>query len=160
MKKCQHCNGPIPPDRRQDAQYCKEQCRNLAYQRRLRHGLRSSELPAEMQELGDFLLARSPAAAIGVRCLLSENAASPMVYPPRGRKSRRFDGTFSNRPYFLLKPFEPPRVPQARVYQVEFVDAQGAVLPTPYGLTAGVYVPLASRMCLPGKSYVTYQKPA
>ena len=154
MRICKNCQGPIPDALRQDARHCKENCRNVVYQRKHRRDTLSQPLPPAMLELLTYLFTHAPAEAIGCRLLIVEPERPPIVYPPQGRRSRRFDGRFSDRSYFPLNPPEAPRVPKAMLYQIEFVDAAGALVPTPYGLTGGVYVPIASRMCMPGKTHV------
>ena len=130
-----------------------EKCRNVAYQRNYRRGTLTKPLPPAMLDLLTFLLTHAPAEAIGFRLLLAEADRQPIVYPPQGRSSRRFDGRFSDQPYFRLNPPEAPRVPKSMLYQIEFVDAAGAIVPTPYGLSGGVHVPIAARMCMPGKTH-------
>ncbi len=153
MRICKLCQGPIPELNRRDSLHCKERCRNLAYQRASRRGAKPP-LPPDMLELLTYLSTHAPPMAIGYRLLLAESDRQPTVYPPQGRRSRRFDGSLSDRSYFRLRPGEAPRVPKVMLYQIQFVDAAGAILPTPYGLSGGVHVPIATRMCMPGKSHV------
>jgi hypothetical protein len=62
--------------------------------------------------------------------------------PPRAASYR----LISQRPLpwacfnFDLQPFEPPRVPYAGIYKIEYFDAAGRNLGTPYALTMGLFV--------------------
>lgn len=118
-------------------------------------------LPPELRQLRDTLIAHSAQAAIGYRLGLREGLPEMLWFPSTsGRRSKRFDGRFDDRPYFELRPcFEPPRVPRATLYEVEFVGADLFVFKLPYALSGGIYVPVATPMCLPGKKHIPRRRP-
>jgi len=138
-----------------DAQFCGAACRSRAYQRGLRLGFPEPKLTPELVALRDLLLAHAPAQAARYLLGLTELGADIIWYPivnSRTGKIRRFDGSYSQSTSFSLRPFEPPRVPRSTIYVILFFDRFGQQLETPHALSGGVYVPVASRMCLPGKT--------
>ena len=88
---------------------------------------------------------------LGLTELGEENVWYPKAQSRTGR-SRRYDGSYSDARTFSLRPFELPRVPRATIYLIVFLDRYESPLETPYAFSAGIHVPVTSRMCLPGKT--------
>lgn len=155
MRLCTYCGNPIPDRVRMDAQFCGASCRSRSYQRGLRLGFPEPKLTPALTELRDLLLTHAPAQATRYLLGLTELGPDIIWYPrvaSRTGKSRRFDGSYSPSASFSLRPFEPPRVPRSTIYLIIFFDRFDQQLETPHALSAGVHVPVASRMCLPGKT--------
>lgn len=155
MRLCTYCGNPIPNQVRMDAQYCSSACRSKAYQRGLRLGFPEPKLTQEMIYLRDLLLSHAPPQATRYVLGLTELGRDIIWYPRVNSatgKIRRFDGSYSQSNSFSLRPFEAPRVPRATIYAVMFFDRYICQLETPHALSGGVHVPVATRMCLPGKT--------
>lgn len=99
-----------------------------------------------LERLARTLLSHAPRDAAGYRLgdlfRIPGRGAELWFYPPSERASLRADGTRIQRCYFLLDPFDVPVVPCAGCYGVEYVDADGALLPAVPALLAGVSVEL------------------
>lgn len=154
---CQICHQPFT-SQRSDAKYCCAACRAAAVRARERIAPILSEA---MKTLGQALGSIAPAGTVGYRLALPKT----VLQPRRGtsgelhwfpglqrRRTMRWDGSYSDRPYFVLTrtTFEPPRVPVATVYVIQFIDEKGLTLPTPKSLAAGVSIVEATRMSWPG----------
>ena len=99
-----------------------------------------------LEALAETLLSHAPREAAGYRLgelfRVPGRGAELWFYPPSERASLRADGTRIQRSYFLLHPFEVPVVPSAGCYGVEYVDAEGAILPAVSALLSGISVEL------------------
>lgn len=138
-----------------DAQFCRPECRSRAYQRGLRLGFPEPKMTPELIEFRDLLLAHAPSNATRYLLGLTELGEHVIWYPrvtSNSGKVRRYDGSYSQSASFSLRPFEPPRVPRATIYFVSFLDRYDQQLATPHAFLGGIHVPVASRMCLPGKT--------
>jgi hypothetical protein len=162
---CQHCKREFT-SRRRDKRFCSRSCQWA-------QGSKGDRvLPSEtMLALGLVLKSAAPEGTVGYRLGLrvpqfrrraqtgspGQPASRPEVYwfPPEG-KSLRWDDSYSEQPYFILTRtnFEPPKVPKATTYLIEFLGATGLVLPTPGIFQAGVAIAEASRMTWPGTHHV------
>lgn len=154
---CRHCKKEFL-SKRSDKQHCSNSCRAIDRSAKAK----IPALPSEaMQTLGLALSSMAPSGTIGYRLGLAlgrlhnvEEGRRQDLYwfPSLEGRSMRWDGSFSDRPYFLLSAtqFEPPRVPAMDTYVIHFVDEEGLTLPTPGSLTAGIKIAEASRMSWPG----------
>ena len=76
------------------------------------------KVPKEAASLAALLMA-SPEEAVGYKLGIALDDAQLLTFfPPAGRRSKRFDGSFSEAPFFRLRPFEPPRIPIIGRYAV------------------------------------------
>lgn len=144
---CQHCRRRFDCTR-SDRLFCRASCRWAHH----KDVVQTPPMPSEtMLALGFALKGAAPSGTAGYRLGL-QLAKGMFWFPSQGQRSRRWDGSFSDRPYFVLRAncFEPPKVPKAANYIVHFVDQQGTVLPTPDRFQNGVIVAEASRMSWPG----------
>ncbi len=164
---CKNCKKEFKCTRR-DKKNCSRSCD--WEQERQRESPRPSEL---MLALGLVLKGAAPEGTAGYRLGLppkrpsrkaraaapnasAASAAEPLWFPPAHQRSRRWDGSYSEQPYFVLNRtvFEPPRVPVAGSYLIQFVTAAGLLLPTPSVFESGVTVAEAARMTWPGTHHV------
>lgn len=109
-------------------------------------------MPSEvMISLGLAFKSAAPEGTVGYRLGL-KTAKVTHWFPAQAKRSLRWDGSFSTRPYFVLtdKDFEPARVPKAATYIVHFVGLHGEILPTPEMFRNGIAIVEASRMSWPG----------
>lgn len=145
-RTCKKCGSQLENHLRLDARFCGSTCRSAASQKRKRREERRKRpKPADFQALRTLLLEHAPPTAVGYALGRRETPDSPTCYfPPPGRKTKRSTGRFSDLGYFLLRPFELPRVPVAERYAVRFYDAAGRVLPIVDGLGNGVEVRIAT----------------
>ena len=163
LKICQLCKREFKCSRR-DRRHCSKSCKSAA------RSNRESPIPSEtMLSLGLVLKSAAPEGTIGYRLglpvrrssrraglvpvPLATNTAQEMIwFPPAHQRSLRWDGSYSEQPYFVLtrSAFEPPRVPVAASYRIEFIAATGLILQTPSMLESGVRVAESSRMSWPG----------
>lgn len=161
---CLHCKREFICHRR-DKKCCSPACRWHLYNNR------GPALPSEaMLALGLALKGAAPAGTVGYRLglrmrrpkLRAESTPSQPIaqeifwFPPIGKRSLRWDDSFSDTPHFVLTKttFEPPKVPKATTYLIEFLSATGLVLPTPSIFENGVAIAEASRMSWPGTHQV------
>lgn len=147
VNTCQHCQRSFVCDRR-DRRFCQSSCRWANSKERPK----VPPMPSEaMLSLGLALKSAAPTGAAGYRLGL-KTARVTHWFPGQARRSRRWDGSFSTRPYFVLtdKDFEPPRVPKATTYIIHFIGMHGEILPTPEVFRNGITVVEASRMSWPG----------
>lgn len=155
MRLCAYCQNPIPDRIRMDARFCGAECRRIAYQKGLRLGFPEAAPTPEIIAFRELLLNNAPPQAtryvLGLTELGEENVWYPKAQSRTGR-SRRYDGSYSDARTFSLRPFELPRVPRATIYLIVFLDRYESPLETPYAFSAGIHVPVTSRMCLPGKT--------
>jgi len=138
--------------KRKDKRFCGSSCKWVAAQ----EAPRTPPMPSEaIVALGLALKRAAPQGAAGYRLGLNL-AKVTHWFPPQARKSRRWDGSVSNRPYFVLtkKDFEPPKVPKSGNYIIHFVGFQGEILITPDIFRGGIVVPEGSRMSWPGTHQV------
>ncbi len=171
MKLCLHCRQPIELIRRSDTLYCKRKCRKVAYNQKLLTPELCPALPEALAQVRQTLIAHSTADEIGyqlgwlVQAPQEDAEAAPQPpqaiwLPPTQGRSKRFDGRFDDRPFFELRPrFEPPRVPKPGLYQVRFVGPGGLIVQPPYALSGGLYIPVGTPMCLPGKKHIARHRP-
>lgn len=139
FKACHLCGSPLRKTAREDAIYCSARCRRLAHQ----HYQALGRLPAEFTALEQQLAAYAPEAAVSYRVGLDADPRCILYFPPSDRRSPRWDGSVSRRPYFSLRPLELPVVPQPAIYGLQFFDRAGHELETPPELAGGVaLVPL------------------
>src|SRR5205085_910499 len=78
----------------------------------------------KLRELRELLLKAAPSNAVGYRMGLHQDNTEELIWFPHfsGKKRKRFDGTWTDLPYFELHPhFEPPRVPVVAHYDLRFV---------------------------------------
>ena len=151
MNICQQCQRRFSCDR-SDKRFCQASCRWA----NKKDGPKTPPLPSEtMLSLGMALKGAAPQGTVGYRLGL-KLAKGMFWFPAQGRRSLRWDGSFSNRPYFVLgaNQFEPPKVPKATVYVIHFLDMHGEILATPERFISGVMVAEASRMSWPGTHQV------
>lgn len=151
VNTCQHCRREFVCKRR-DKQFCSSSCKWAGQQARPK----TPPMPSEpMLALGLSLKRAAPKGTIGYRLGL-KLAKTTFWFPPQACKSRRWDGSFSTRPYFVLtaKDFEPPRAPKAGNYILHFVGSDGQILVTPELFRNGVQIVEASRMSWPGTHQV------
>lgn len=165
LNTCQLCNREFTC-RRRDKKFCSRSCQWA------KESKGAKVLPSEtMLALGLVLKGAAPEGTVGYRLGLripqsrrktqaapqGKHTSRPEVcwFPPPG-KSLRWDDSYSELPYFLLTRtnFEPPKVPKATIYLIEFLNPTGLVLPTPTKFQAGVTVAEASRMTWPGTHHV------
>lgn len=157
-KICQHCKKEFV-SKRSDRKHCSASCKAAAHAARRD----TPAVPSDaMKTLGLLLGSLAPPGTVGYRlaiplCKLGrveESMRHELYWFPRldHRRSVRWDGSFSDRPFFALTTthFEPPRVPLAATYVVHFIDEKGLVLATPAELAGGVKVIEAARMSWPG----------
>lgn len=160
MRLCQNCHRPISSKLRADAVFCGQDCRKAAYRQAIWAGTARPALSPELVTLRDALIANSEHFMVGYSLGLVEGVQQPIWLPPTKQRSKRYDGSFDDRPYFELRPqFEIPRVPQIGLYHVEFVCNDHMRVPAPNNLSGGIYVPVASPMCLPGKKNISRRRP-
>lgn len=157
VNTCQICNQPFT-SQRSDKKFCSPSCRSAA----ARAKDRVAAVPSEaMKTLGLALGSIAPAGTVGYRLALPQSVLQPRRassgdlhwFPGlQRRRTMRWDGSYSDRPYFTLTRtvFEPPRVPIATVYVIQFIDDKGMTLPTPQSLGAGVNIVEPARMSWPG----------
>lgn len=160
---CQLCKREFTSTR-SDKKFCSRSCQWAKENRKEK--VHASEA---MLSLGLVLKSAAPDGTVGYRLGLrvpkSRRGASvektmpqPDVlwFPPVGKKSLRWDHSYSEQPFFVLTRtvFEPPKVPKATTYQIEFIGSTGFVLPTPSKFQAGVIIAEASRMTWPGTHHV------
>lgn len=154
---CRQCKKEFL-SKRSDRQHCSSPCRVADRAAKAKIPVVPSEA---MKTLGLALSSMVPSGTIGYRLGLPlgrlhrvEISRRQDLYwfPSLEGRSLRWDGSFSDRPYFLLSAtqFEPPKVPVADTYVIHFVDEKGLILPTPGPLAAGVKIAEASRMSWPG----------
>lgn len=159
MRLCDFCQGPIPAESRSDARFCEENCRKSSFKQDIREGPKRIPFPPELREFRDLLLLHASPIAIGYQLALIEPGKEELWLPPPGR-TKRFDGSFDDRQFFELRPqFEAPRVPWKGVYLVRFIGPGNFVEPIPFALSAGIYVPVETPMCLPGKKNIARRRP-
>ncbi len=132
VRFCVVCGKKLAPAQ---VLYCSHRHRVAAY--RVRKLL--DRLPASIHELEQRARAAAPAGSVGYRLGLATLAGS-WIYPSRLKKTLRFDGSRSSRPYFELDPFEPPVVPIAARYGVIYVGEDGRDLPLTSALATGIYI--------------------
>lgn len=160
MRLCQCCQRPISSELRADAVFCGPDCRKSAYRQAIWAGNPRPALSPELGVLRDALIANSEPFMVGYSLGLIDGVQQPIWLPPKGQRSKRYDGSFDDRPYFELRPkFEIPRVPQTGLYHVEFVCNDHMRVPAPNTLSGGIYIPVASPMCLPGKKNISRRRP-
>ena len=160
MRLCQYCQRPLSSRLRADALFCGQNCRRSAYRHAIWAGITLSAPSPELIALRDALLACSQHFMIGYSLGFTDGEQQPVWLPPTQQRSKRYDGSFDDRPYFELRPkFEIPRVPQVGIYHVEFVCNDHMRVPAPNNLSGGIYVPVASPMCLPGKKNISRRRP-
>lgn len=164
MRRCANCRNPIPAEARADARYCGAKCRKSAYSEAIWEADAPPALSPELAELRDTLIAHSQPFMVGYSLGLIDRqpgSTRPTVWlPPTQGRSKRYDGTFDDRPYFELRPrFEIPRVPAVGMYHLEFVCDNFKRVEAPYALSGGIYIPVASEMCLPGKKNIRRRRP-
>lgn len=139
FRRCHFCGSCLGDKARADAIYCSPGCRNQSH----RHYQALARLPVAITELQRQLAAYAPEPAISYRVGLDADPRCILYFPPSDRASPRWDGAVSRRPYFLLRPLEPPIVPRAATYGLQFFDRDGKELDTPVRLAGGVaLVPL------------------
>ena len=147
VNTCQQCQREFSCKRR-DKRFCSSSCRWV----QSHEGQGAAPVPSEsMIALGLAIKGAAPQGTIGYRLGLRAGKALHW-FPSQAGKSRRWDGSFSDRPYFLLtqKDYEPPRVPKSTSYLIQFIDASGQTLPTPPSFDSGVWIAEATRMSWPG----------
>lgn len=146
LRRCDYCRGRIAKRARKDARYCSQTCQVAAYRQGKQREVQMKErVPKEVASLAVLLMA-SPEEAVGYRLGIAlEGAQLLTFFPAAGRRSKRFDGSFSMASFFRLRPFEPPRVPIVGRYAVRIFDAAGRQLPTPAALSMGVDVTVCVR---------------
>lgn len=155
MRLCAYCQNPIPDRIRMDARFCGAECRARAYQKGLRLGFPEARPTPDIVTFRDYVLSNAPSQATRYILGLTELGQEVIWYPKaqsRTGRIRRYDGSYSATTTFSLRPFELPRVPRATIYLIEFLDRFENLLDTPSAFSAGVHVPVSSRMCLPGKT--------
>jgi hypothetical protein len=100
--------------------------------------------PVEGSELFASLeaaLSQVPEAAAYRLAQASKRSLVPSYFPAPGQPIPRLDGTRSDAPFGLRPRFEPPLVPEAGLYAVQILDAQGKELKLPRCLFRGVTLP-------------------
>lgn len=154
---CQCCKQTFT-SQRSDKKYCSSSCHSAGERMKNRVPVVPSEA---MKTLALALGSVAPRGTVGYRLALPKSVLNPRRGPQpdlhwfpglQYRRSLRWDGSYSDRPYFALTKtdFEPPRVPIATTYVINFIDEKGLTLPTPGSLAAGVKISEASRMSWPG----------
>lgn len=140
MEKCarEKCENAVLGDVRR--LYCSASCQRQALSQRqsalvreqaisLRNGdflRRHAELLARAERA---ILKNAPETAVGYLAALplTETGTEWLAFPewkPNAKLRQRLDGTRCSLPYFRLRPFEPPRVPQTCDYKVLYVTEQ------------------------------------
>lgn len=158
MSICKGCPEPILSTRRLDTEYCSAACRKKAYRRSTLEPQPPPKLPDELLLFRAELLKHAPPHIIGYRLGSTELGPEQIWFPKQGR-SKRYDGCFDDRPFFELRPqFEPPRVPKAMNYYVQFAGPGHVFEEPPPSLSFGIYVPVEIPMCLPGKSNISRRR--
>ncbi|PSM31778.1 hypothetical protein [Haliangium sp. UPWRP_2] len=103
-----------------------------------------------MKQLAQLLVQHAPTGAVGYRVgeqfRFEGRRAELWFYPPSDRPFIRHDGELVHRPYFLLRPFEPPVVPVSGPYGVEYIGSDGTKFPMVLALAAGVLVEAGPRL--------------
>lgn len=155
---CQQCKTEFTSKRR-DRRCCSSSCTWANEQARA-----APTTSEAMLALGLHLKSGAPECTAGYRLgllpkrTLRQPAPSPepIWFPPQGKRSLRWDRSYSDRPYFVLTrtDFEPPRVPEVGAYLIQFVSSSGLTLPTPSIFETGVAVAEAVRMSWPGTHHV------
>lgn len=141
-RACPLCRRRVPAERRCDAVFCSDDCRDLEYIRRLR----CRRAKSRADEFADLAAALSAAPPEAIAYRLGEvipEQLLPRWIPELGRRTKRFDGRWCNQPYRLRPEFEPPRVQKVGLYAVELLDAAGQRVVLPAALRRGVQVVIA-----------------
>jgi hypothetical protein len=157
INTCQFCKKSFT-SQRSDKKHCSSSCRVADAKIKRNVPAVASEA---MKTLGLALGSIAPAGTVGYRLALPKSVLHPRSawsgelhwFPGlHHRRTLRWDGSYSDRPYFALTKaeFEPPRVPAATVYIIHFIDEKGMTLPTPKSLADGVKISEAAEMSWPG----------
>mgnify|MGYP000278791056 CR=1 FL=1 len=155
---CQCCKQTFT-SQRSDKKYCSPSCRSAG--ERMKNTIPA--VPSEaMKTLGLALGTVAPAGTVGYRLGLPKSVLNPRRKELQSdlhwfpglhyRRTMRWDGSYSDRPYFALTKteFEPPRVPVATIYVINFIEDKGLTLLTPGKLAADIRISEASEMTWPG----------
>lgn len=129
---CRSCHSPIDPRKRADSVFCGTQCRADYNKQRLREANRQrkeyeeSVLVRHAAWLHGFrreLESHAPEMAIGYRVGLWTGRMFlwlPIV--PSGGTRLTLNRQRTSDDFFLLDPFEPPKVPRATTYEIRFAS--------------------------------------
>lgn len=158
---CDYCRRRIAKRKRADARFCSHRCKLASHRQRARQAQSPSmggamllaptgNPPPDggkasvMKQLAQQLVQHAPTGAVGYRLgeqfRFEGRRAELWFYPPSDRPFIRHDGKLVHRPYFLLRPFEPPVVPVSGPYGVQYIGADGTKFPMVLALAAGVRV--------------------
>ena len=103
-----------------------------------------TEWPLRTDELAELLLRNSRPSYKGYRLFLTipqpDGSEHVYAYPSGNKLSLRFDGREKLKPWFKLRPFEPPVIPMKGIYTVWFLDEYVRHVKGGHGVSRGVHL--------------------
>lgn len=142
LRSCLQCRRPLHPKAAPTARYCGGACRTRSARARQKQDLPLSEFARQLEaKLLSCAAPQVQAYALGHQ---AHRGACTYRFPNPVRRSPRADGALRKSQCFSLRPFEPPVVPMAGLYQVLFFDSYGRQLETPKELGGGLWISEAS----------------
>lgn len=138
IRRCEYCRKRLPIGMRVDAMFCGDNCRINAHKHRKRKIVREWKLTDSyhpivsfpMHPLWEPLIKEMqnvyPEGYIAVGYRLMKKGS---IYPNPNERLRAIDNDLRSDPFYHWRPFEPPSVPEAGDYKLQWWVGPDAVHP-------------------------------